>query len=139
MYLYALNYFGLVDCNGFMSFPVVVLILFFRSLFYALLFCFFILFFIMLTCRLPVASKCSLDSLSLQECLEELLISLFGLPAQLLFPLPPQSLPKATLNHKTDGNEARLGQQCGCSERALDIPGSVSSAAAPPHRTQTPA
>lgn len=43
-------------------------------------------------CPLPVVSKCSFDSLSLQKCLEEFLIGLLGLPAQLLFPLPPQSL-----------------------------------------------
>lgn len=41
---------------------------------------------------LPAVSECSFDGLSLQERLEEFLVGLFGLPAQLLFPLPPQNL-----------------------------------------------
>lgn len=58
---------------------------------------------------LPVVSKCSFDSLSLQECFEEFLIGLFGLPAQLLFSLPPQNLPKAKLNNRRGGNQTNTG------------------------------
>lgn len=41
---------------------------------------------------LPVISKCSFDSLSLEECFEEFLVGVSGLTAQLLLSLPPQSL-----------------------------------------------
>lgn len=43
-------------------------------------------------CPSPAASECCFDSLSLQERLEEFLVGLLGLLAQLLLPLPPQSL-----------------------------------------------
>lgn len=39
-----------------------------------------------------MVSKCSFDSLSLQECFEQFLIGVSGLASQLLLPLPPQSL-----------------------------------------------
>lgn len=56
-----------------------------------------------------MVSKCSFDSLSLQERLQEFLISLFGLPAQLLFPLPPHRLQEET-TEKTGKNHTRLDE-----------------------------
>lgn len=87
-------------------------------------------------CILPVVSECSFDSLSLQECLEEFLIGLFRLPAQLLFSLPPQNLPKAMLNNRIGGNQTNTDDYVVIQE-ALAIPESVSSAVVLPHQTQT--
>lgn len=86
-------------------------------------------------CTLPAVSKCSFDSLSLQESLEEFLIGLFGLPTQFLFPLPPQSLRESESNFQQKNIEEVFN--IGLSDVDPDVPESVSSAVAPPHQTQT--
>lgn len=94
-------------------------------------------------CPSPAVSKGSFDSLSLQECLEEFLIGLFGLSAQLLLPLPPQSLQESH-RQRTERIEICLFRKYlhrmftwFSSNHHHNLPESASSAEVRPHQTQT--
>lgn len=83
-----------------------------------------------------MVSKCSFDSLSLQECFEQFLIGVSGLASQLLLPLPPQSLQEENKVKMKTLSRNRLPATQTHARGHTDLQGSASSAAVHPHQTQ---